>query len=346
MKGVVKVRKGVGNVELRDVPEPAPQPDEVIIEVKAAGICGSDIHIYYDDIFIPVNPPVVIGHEFSGVIAEVGSKVKDFKVGERVVSETAAVVCGRCRYCLTGSYNLCPERLTLGYWKNGAFTKYCATPSWRVHRLPDNIDFESAALCEPLACCVHGVLELTEISPGDTVVVTGPGAIGLLSMQLSIASGGRVVVCGTSADEHRLRLARELGAYAALNVERENALEFVRDITGGYGADVVLECSGAAPAANMGFEIVRKQGRYTQIGLFGKPITLDFEKIASKEIKTTGTLGQRRLAWERALALLERGQVRTLPLVSDRLPITDWKSGFEKFEKKEGIKILLYPVDR
>jgi len=342
MKAVVKFEKGIGNVEVREVPEPQVGKDEVKIEVKAAGICGTDIHIYYDE--FQSNPPVVMGHEFCGVIREVGENVTEFKVGDRVTSETAAKVCGKCIYCRTGNYNLCPERKGLGYGVDGAFTRFCVVRKDIVHRLPDNVDFISGALCEPLSCAVHGVIEETGIRAGDVVVVIGPGPLGLLASQVAKVEGGYVIVLGLSVDEKKLSLAKELGADLVINVEKENPEKTIKDITGGYGADVVLECSGSASGANLGLKLARKKGKFTQMGLFGKQIEIDFEQIAYKELKVTGFFTQKWTAWERALKLLSEGKVKTAPLVTEKLPLTEWKKGFESKEKGEGIKTILYPV--
>lgn len=260
MKALIKLRKGDGNVEIHDAPEPVTGSGEVKIEVKATGICGSDIHIYHDDIKIPVKPPVIIGHEFSGIVTEVGENVKEIRVGDAVTSETAVSVCGVCRYCRTGNYNLCPHRLGIGYWINGAFTKYCVVPRERVHKLPKDVDFISAAMCEPLACCIHGVIELTGVTAGDVVVITGPGAIGLLTLQIAKAEGGKVGICGTSQDQKRLKLARGLGADVIVNIQKENADQIISDLTNGYGADVIFECSGNPKAANFGLDMVEKTG--------------------------------------------------------------------------------------
>jgi len=286
-----------------------------------------------------------MGHEFSGIVTEVGKNVKAVRVGDAVTSETAASVCGVCRYCKTGNYNLCPHRLGIGYWINGAFTKYCVVPQERVHKLPKNVDFVSAAVCEPLSCCVHGVVELTGVTAGDVVLITGPGAIGLLTLQVAKAEGGRIIMCGTSQDQERLKLAQELGADVVINIEKEDVSKVINHLTNGYGADVVFECSGSPKAVDFGLYKVRKQGKYTQIGLFGKPIEVDFEKVAYKEIKLTGSFSQKWTAWELALKLLSQGKIKTKPLVSDILPITRWKEGFEKHEKKAGIKIILTPAD-
>lgn len=343
MKAVVKVRRGEGNIEVQEVEEPAAGPDEVKIEVKAAGVCGTDIHIYHDEFM--VNPPVILGHEFCGVVKEVGKNVTEFKEGDRVTSETAARVCGKCMYCRTGNYNLCPQRQGLGYGVNGAFTRYCVVRKGIVHLLPDNVDFASGALCEPLSCSVHGIVEKTGIKVGEVVVIIGPGPIGLLSSQISKAEGGYVVVLGLSVDEERLALAKKLGANIVVNIEKESPEQIIRDLTKGYGADIVLECSGAPAGANLALRLVRKKGKFTQMGLFGRPIQIDFEQIAYKELKVTGFFSQKWTTWEKAINLLGQGKVQTKPLVTDELPITKWQEGFEKKEKGEGVKTVLYPVD-
>jgi len=343
MKAVVKYAPGKGNVELRDVQEPSPGPDEVMIEVKAAGICGSDLHIYDWDIRLPIRTPVIIGHEFSGVIAEVGSSVTKWKPGDRVTSETSAYVCGECISCRTGNYNVCAEKRLIGYWFNGAFTKYCVVPSRLVHRLPDNVNFLSGALSEPLACCVNGVVEKTRIKPGDTVVIAGPGPIGLLSLQIAKSQGASVVVCGLSQDRKRLELAEKLGADLTINVEEEDPLKTVLKITDGAGSDVFIDCSGSPNAIRMGLQIVRRGGQYTQIGLTGREFNLDFDLIAYKEITVRGSLGQRWTSWRIGLKMLSKGLVKTEPLISDVLPLSRWERGFQKVRSKEGIKVILKP---
>ncbi|MBZ4645919.1 MAG: putative arabitol-phosphate dehydrogenase [Clostridia bacterium] len=345
MKALVKYAKGNGNMEIRDVPEPKPGPGQVKIEVKAAGICGSDLHIYHDDIAIPLNPPVVTGHEFCGVVVEVGEGVTAWKPGDRVTSETAFSFCGKCHYCITGYYNLCNERRTLGYWYNGAFAKYTVVLQERVHVLSDSIDFISGALLEPLACVTHAVLELTTITVGDVVLVVGPGAIGLATLQVAKAQGATVVVSGTSIDKERLEMAKKLGADYTINVQEEDLQKFIWELTKGRGVDVVLECSGVARAADDALKVIKKQGQFTQIGLFGKPITIDFERICFKELKVTGSLGSRWTSWEKAIQLVEQGKVRTKPLVSHEMPITEWEKAFRMFENKEGLKLVLIPVE-
>jgi len=346
MKGLVKYAKGSGNMEVRDMPEPNPGPGQIKIEIKAAGICGSDLHIFHDDIDgIPINPPVITGHEFAGVVTAVGEGVTRWKVGDRVSSETAFSFCGDCLHCRTGFYNLCASRRTLGYWYNGVFAKYTVVPQERVHLLPDHVDFLSGALCEPLACVTHAVMELTKIEAGDVVLVSGPGAIGLLALQVAKAQGATVIVSGTSIDEKRLAMAKQLGADHIIDITKEDVFAVVKELTGNKGGvDVLLECSGSPRAVDPGFLLTRKAGQYTQIGLFGKPLQVDFEKICFRELKVTGSLGSTWTSWEKAIQLLSAGKVNTKILVSDVLPITDWAAAFDKFEKKEGFKLVLTPV--
>jgi len=345
VKAVVKYSRGKGNVKLMNMPEPVPGPEEVKIEVKAAGICGSDIHIYRGDRTLPIKPPVIMGHEFTGVIAEVGSSVTEWKIGDRVTSETSAYVCGKCISCRTGNYNICPERRVIGYWFHGAFTKYCVVPSRIVHRLPDNLSFISGALAQPLAVCVNAVTEKTVILPGDVVVIAGPGPIGLLSLQLARAEGATVILLGTEADRERLDLGRKLGADVTVNIQEQDPWRVVSGMTDGDGADVFIECSGSSDAVRIGFRLVRRGGHYTQIGLTGHDLKLDFDTVAYKEMTIQGSIGQKWTSWRRGLKLLSEGLVKTEGLVSDVLPLTEWKTGFMKMERKESVKVILTPID-
>jgi L-iditol 2-dehydrogenase len=342
MKGVVKYQRGDGFIELRDVEDTPPLPHQVKVEVKAAGICGSDLHILHDDIAIPIVPPVVVGHEFSGVVVEKGSSVGNgIRIGDRVTGEPSTSICGKCTYCKSERYNMCSNRKVLGYSSNGCFAKYCNVTY--VHKLPDNVSFKAGAMTELLACCVHGVTEQTGISAGDLVVVTGPGPVGLLSALVAMAEGGIVLLCGTSSDQNRLRQARQLGIPHTVNIDEEDPLEQVKELTDGYGADVVLECSGAPPAVSLGLDMVRKRGKYTQIGLFGRPIEINFETIAFKEIEVRGALSQRPFAWRRSLKLMERGIVPGDRIVSHEFPLEAWKRAFDMVEAREGMKIVLIP---
>ena len=343
MQALVKYASGPGNVDLRTVPEPEPRRRQVMVEVTHAGICGSDLHIRKWDIQLLLRPPVIMGHEFSGHVAALGEGVTGLEVGQSVVSETAFKTCGHCTACKSGHENVCAGKQLIGYVHDGCFAQYVVVPADRVHPLPEGVDLLSAAATEPLACVVHATLELTRITPGDLVVVAGPGTVGLLSLQTAKSAGARVIVTGAGGDEKRLRLAQELGADLVVDVTQDDLNQIVRDESNGEGADIYFECSGAPAATRSGLQVVRRRGQYTQIGLASAPFEIDFATIAYKELKVTGSLGQKWTAWERALALLAEGKVVTRPLISHVLPLSEWERGFELFESKEGMKVVLTP---
>ena len=341
VKGLVKYARGPGNMEVREVAEPVPGPGEVLVEVEAAGICGSDLHVYEDAIAIPIRVPVVVGHEFSGVVAAVGEGVGAVAPGMRVTALPSVRICGECRYCRRGAINLCLGRESMGYWHDGSFAPLCVAPERCIRELPANVGFRAAALSEPLACAVHAVSELTRVSAGDLVAVVGPGSIGLLCLQVALAEGGRVVVFGRRQDRGRLELALRLGAERVVMVEEEDAEAVVAELSGGYGADVVLECTGHPSGAALALKLVRKQGKYTQVGLFGAPVEFDLEAVAVRELRFTGSFGQQPTSWSRALELMRSGKVDTGALITHQLPLAEWREAFDLFERQEGVKMLL-----
>jgi len=341
MKAIVKTKPGVGNVEYIDIAEPEPGPCAVKVEVKAAGICGTDLHIYRDE--FPSVPPVVLGHEFSGQVVSIGPGVEHTQVGDRVVAELPVAPCGRCRYCKTGYLNLCIDRQGLGWSADGTFARYTVIEEERLHIIPDDLTYEEGALCEPLAVAAYGVIELTGVRAGDIVYVSGPGPIGLLAAQCAIAEGSTVVVGGVGADASRLDLARELGVHRTVNVQEEDAAALLRDMTTGLGADVVFECSGAESGASQCLETIRKGGIYTQMGLFGKPIQLNFDLVAIKELRIQGVFSSNWRSWNRAMRLVRQGRVRLEPLISHRFPLSAWYQAFELLWQREGMKVLLLP---
>lgn len=343
MKALVKTKPGKGNMEILDYPIPEPEDSEILVKVEKAGICGSDIHFYEWESQVQIKLPVVVGHEFSGQIAGLGSEVSNLKLGERIVVEPSAYVCERCDYCRSGNYNLCTERLILGFGKNGGFSEYVAVPAKRIHKIPHNISWDEAAVIEPFACCVHAVKDKLNYHLGDVVAITGPGTIGLMILQLMHMNGLKVIMIGTSADEGRLDLAKSLGADYVFNVDSTPVKEKIRNITEGYGADIVIESSGSAAGASLCLDIVRKKGQYLQMGLFGKPIEIDFEKILYKEISVTGSFAQKWDDWETAISLLSEKKISLEKLITHSYPLSAWQEGFETFRRKDGMKILLDP---
>lgn len=330
-------------MELRDVAVPVPGPSEVRIRVEYAGICASDLHILNNDIAIAIKPPVVMGHEFSGIIDQMGEGVRGWHLGDRVVAEASYEVCGTCRYCLDGFYNLCGERKVLGYWYNGAFARHTVVPAKRLHSLPPEISFQQGALIEPTACVVHGVCELIEIRKGDTVLVTGPGAIGLTALQIARAAGATVVVSGTSEDQERLRLAKELGADWVVDVGREDLQEIVKNISGGKGVDVAIECAGNDGAVRSALEALRKKGQLLQLGLLGRDMELRFDTILYKELKINGSISSRDVSWRMAIDLIRSKQVKPEMCVSHIFSLEEWERAFRLHSERKGLKILFKP---
>ena len=342
MQCVVKFERGDGFVELRDLTEAPPGRGQVKVDVKATGICGSDLHVYRDTINDNIQTPVVMGHEFSGLVVDKGAGVGDeIEVGDRVTGEPSVYICGQCDYCLSEHYNLCPDRKVMGYYHDGCFAPYCNASF--VHKLPESVGFEAGALTELLSCCVHSVIEQAGVTAGDFVAITGPGPVGLFSALVAKAEGGTVILCGTARDEERLRVAGELGIHHTVDIEAHDPVERVRELTGGYGADVVVECAGVAPAMRLALELVRKRGRYVQMGLPGKPIEVNFEQVAYKELQVTGGLAQRRPSWKRALRLIDAGKIPVERLISDQFPLSEWERAFSMAENREGLKLLLKP---
>jgi L-iditol 2-dehydrogenase len=343
MKAVVKYREGKGFVELREVAIPTPGPDEVRIRVEYAGICASDLHILNQDIAITIKPPVVMGHEFSGIIDELGQGVEGWHPGDRVVAEANYEVCGTCGYCRDGFYNLCGNRKVLGYWYNGAFARYTVVPAKRLHALPTEISFQQGALIEPTACVVHGVCELIKIRKGDMVLVTGPGTIGLTALQIAKSAGATVMVSGISEDQDRLIIAEKLGADGVVDVSRGDLKKAVDNMSGGKGVDVALECAGNDRAVRSAIEVLRKQGQFLQLGLLGRDLEIRFDSIAYKELKITGSISSRDVSWRMAIDMIRRKQVKPEMCVSHIFSLEEWENAFRLHAERKGLKILFKP---
>jgi L-iditol 2-dehydrogenase len=344
MEALVKTAKGKGFLEIRTVPEPLPAAHEVLIQVKAAGICGTDLHIQEDRFHY--NPPVVLGHEFSGEILAVGKNVKGYQSGDRVVAEPHRGGCGACRYCLTGEVEVCRDKRAIGYKIDGCFCNRVAIPATSLHRIPENVSFDQAALTEPLAVVVKAVLERTRVEPEDFVAVLGCGPIGILAAAAAKAEGARaVLITGTDGDEKlRLPAARRMGIDHTVNIQKEDALAKVMALTGGTGADVVVEASGAAPAIRQAFDLIKIDGRICGLGLSGREhVELPWDLAIKKAARLVCSFSSNWTSWERALSLMAGGKVNVDPLITAGYPLGEWQQAFERLERLEAIKILLHP---
>ena len=343
MKALVKTASGPGHVDLLDIPEPDPAPGQVKLEISACGICGTDLHVLHDT--FRNFPPVILGHEFVGRVVDEGSAVRgrvDRNARYAVLGATA-VTCGRCRYCHSGDFMFCTERRGMGHGVNGAFTRYTCVRPDQLFRIDDSLPEEEGALVEPLAAAVHAVAEMTSVRPGDIALVSGPGPIGMLCLLVLRHQGIRTLVAGTTADAARLALAKQLGAARVIDVQRENLLEIVRHETGGSGVDVALEVAGVGGSAATCLDALRPLGRYTQVGHFGREIQVPFDRIGFKQLRVTGSVGYTVATWTRTMKLLAEG-LQPSRIVTHRLPLDRWQEGFDLFERKAALKVLLKPV--
>ena len=338
----MKTARGVGNLELRELEIPKPKRDAVLIEVAAAGICGTDIHIKHDQTFY--TPPVVLGHEYSGTVVEVGSDVTSVKVGDSVVSPATAY-CGKCYQCKTGHMNRCTseDKRILGTSRaDGAFAKYLVVPDYIVHKVPKEVSMEEAALAEPLACVVHSVIDTTPICPGDAVVVQGPGTMGLMATQVAKAMGaGKVIVTGVTSDQWRFDIAKKIGADMTIDVQgNEKPIDIVKAETDGRGADAVIEASGACVACTQAFDFVKVAGHVTLLSIRGSPANIDLDPIVIKELTMSGTWGTLPSTWVTTLRLMQSRKVDVSPLITHRISLSEWETGFELMENQKAIKVL------
>ncbi len=344
MKAVVKYGKGQGMIEMREVPVPKIKENDVLIEVKAVSVCGSDLHIYHDT--HPYWPPVILGHEFSGIIVEVGKEVKGWKIGDRVVTETRTGSCGTCYVCQKGYPQLCEQKRPFGIGIDGAYAKYVAGPAHLLHHLPDNVSFEEGAVTEPLAVCITSILERSNLQAGESVVITGPGPIGLISLMVAKAAGARMIgITGRSMDEGlRFEKARELGVDFTINVDQEDPVEKVLEETDGLGVDLLIETSGGGKAIYQAFEMVRRLGRISAIGISGKEqVPIPYDRGIFKALRYDFCFSSSWSSWDKALGMISKGILPVKKLITHRFPLEKWEEAFHLLENLQAAKVILTP---
>ncbi|WP_416175625.1 zinc-dependent alcohol dehydrogenase [Clostridium sp.] len=344
MKGLVKLSPEAKNTELREIPKPTAGYKQVVIKVMAAGICGTDIRFYKtDEGKTKLKTPVVIGHEGSGIISEIGEGVKGLKIGDRVVTETTFTHCGKCEYCIKGYYNLCIDRTSIGSKVNGFFAEYVVCDSDRIHKLPDNVSFEEGAMVEPISCCVHGVFERSNIKPGDVCVVSGPGPIGIITAQLVKIAGANVVLIGTKHSKKRLELAQKLGINDVLITGEDDIKKHINDLTNGIGADIIFECSGSNSALTTSFNIVKKLGQIVLVSAPSKATINLWDDVLLKELDVISFISSKPTSWNTTIKLLHQKKLKVEELISHKFPIEKWEEAFELSMSKEANKIMIYP---
>jgi alcohol dehydrogenase/L-iditol 2-dehydrogenase len=334
------------SVELREVPVPDIGADDVLLEVGAVSVCGSDVHQAHNTQSWAVNVPVVLGHEFGGTIAQVGSRVRGFREGDRVVSETAAEICGNCISCRSGRYNLCPSRKGFGYGLDGAMAQFVRVPARCLHGIPSSLPFDLACLAEPHAVAYNAMCVNSTIRPGDAVVVLGPGPIGLLCTRLAALSGADpLIVTGLTADSARLGVARQLGATATIDVETQSARdidEIVRALAPD-GVDLICDATGASHPLGEALQLLRPGGQATKVGWSPELIPFDLNPVVLGNLRIQGTFSHNYPVWERVIHLLDRGVTRPQSIVGMRAPLDRWRAAFDAMHDRQVIKSVLLP---
>jgi alcohol dehydrogenase/L-iditol 2-dehydrogenase len=336
---VVNFSSEAGSVELREFTRPEPGPEDVILAVEAVGVCGSDLHQWTSSHSWKVNYPVVLGHEFGGIIAATGSAVKTWKEGDRVVSETAAVIDPDSPLSRAGLYNLDPTRKGFGYGVDGAMTRFVRVPVRCLNRIPAGLAMEYAALTEPCCVAYNAVINNAKIRPGDRVVVLGPGPIGILCAAMARLAGAQVALVGLERDKVRLEKAKAYGCEIIIGDATAWAKQ--RD---GLGADGVIDAAGASAALKAALEIVRPNGWISKVGWGPQPLNFSLDPLVQKNITLQGSFSHNWPVWERVLALLASGQLDLKPILGGIWGLESWHEAFEKMHHGEIVKAVLKPV--
>jgi threonine 3-dehydrogenase len=337
VKALVKETAAPGMV-LRDVPEPRIRDDEVLIRVRRAGVCGTDVHIYDWDAWASgrCKPPFVVGHEFAGDVAEVGRLVTDVQEGDRVTAE-GHIVDGRCLLCRTGNAHVCPYTRIIGVDRDGCFAEYIAMPATNVWHLDDSISYDVGGIHDPMGNAFHTAL--TADIPGATVLITGCGPIGLFAIGICRAAGASRVIA-SDINETRLGLARLMGAHDAVTPDLVE--EKVKAATAGLGVDVVLEMSGVAAAIHQAFDLVRVGGRIQMLGIPNKPIELDLPReVIFKGLTIYGVVGRRMYeTWHQMTRFLRAGEFDPTPIITHRFPMEEFDAAIAAIKSGEAGKVI------
>lgn len=349
MKAVLKTKKGPG-IEVKDIDIPAISGNDFLVKIEASSICGTDYHLYaweenkespnwWDQ---TLKLPVVLGHEFSGQVVKVGEKVKNVSPGDRIIA-SPLMPCGECAACLGGKSELCVGAV-VGLGVDGAMAEYLRLSSTAtVYKLPDHVGYQAGALIEPMSVALHGI-ETSGIKPGDTAAVFGPGPIGLLTLQILKAAGAStVLITGTGADRTRLELARKIGADYVINVEEEDFLRKVKEVTKREGLDFVFEATGAPSVLPQALKAVKSFGTIIFLGMYAGSARMDINQLVTGNKRMIGSMGYTGSTWKRALALVTKGIVSPEQIIGKVFPIAEGAAAFEALAKKEIAKAMLVP---
>jgi alcohol dehydrogenase/L-iditol 2-dehydrogenase len=344
MKALVKFADEDGALEVRDLAVPVASPGTVLVRIHTVGVCGSDIHMWHNSQSKSSKGvlPVTLGHESAGIVSAVGEGVTGWTVGDRVVCETAASICGICALCRSGRYNLCPYREGYGLKRDGAMAEYVVAEPRVLHRIPEGVSFEAASMTEPFSVAYNAVVERAHVSAGNLVVIQGAGAIGILSLQVAILSGAATtVVLGTDLDTGRLAKAKEMGATHVVNVSREDPVELIGRLHDGFGADLVVDATGVSAALQQSMELVRPGGSIAKVGWGPQPLGFTLDPLVKKAVTLYGCYSHTWSTWENVLRLFAEGRLRPDLVLGGVYDIEHWEEAFSAMQKGENIKSVL-----
>jgi L-iditol 2-dehydrogenase len=329
VQALTKLKAGKGFVGLTEHSPAHPAVGQVRLRILATGVCGTDLHIEAGE--YPVDTPVTMGHEVAGEVSELGAGVAADWLGRRVACETFYSVCEECPACRAGRPNLCPRRRSIGSHVDGGFAPTLLVPARNLHRVPDFLSGAAATLLEPLACVCQALLDPVRISPGDRVLVTGPGAMGLLAAQVARLHGAEVTLTGLARDAARLAVADRLGVRTHAGMP--SATDF----------DVTIESSGSQSALEVCLDRARRGGQHIQLGIFGQPVTATLDMVLFKELTVTSGFASTPRSWQRACGLAADSAVALEPLVSEVVPLADWRRAFDAVRTGSGLKFVIDP---
>lgn len=353
MKAVIKMDYGPGQLQYTDYPKPEVGKDDVLIKVKAAGICGSDLQLRYGTVTDKiVDYPIVIGHEFAGEVCEVGESVVRWKTGDRVVSDNTGFVCGTCHACATGDYLNCAGRKGMGNDMDGGFAQYVKIPGQVLHafpnclyRIPDNCSYEDASILDPCCNAYKAVVQEAGFQPGENIVIFGAGALGLFSVQIAnIVGANRIILVGQKADEKtRFVQAAKLGATDFVVSDRDDVCSKIKELCVGEEISTIIDCAGPGIVLEQSMELIRNGGTIVKVGFGPQPLGFSLDRLVAKAITLKGHMGYDSTSWMNCLKLLEQGRIHMEYIISDRMPMSEYEKGFEMVRNKEATKIILQP---
>lgn len=329
-------------VDLREMAVPKLLKGHVLVKVFQTAICGTDVHQYLNEHTWPVNVPVVLGHEFSGVVMDVSKDVTSFAPGDWVVSESSSHICGQCSYCRGGLYHLCPRRERLGSLRDGAMTEIIRVPERCLHRIPEKESLDNYTLTESCAVAYHTVAVHGQIRPGMSVAVLGCGFVGLICVQLAKIRGANpILLTGLADAKTRLDVGRRMGATHTIMVDKENLRSLIPRIADGLGIDVVIDVSGRNRSLKDAIDIVRPAGQILRVGWGPGPYNFSLDPLVHKGVHLQGVFSHNWEMWEAVIKMMREGALDLSPIQAVHMPLERWQEGFEGMNANRYLKVVL-----